>query len=68
MQEVVQVSFMSRDRKRQGRKNVSSPERVDAEDMGFDVMEWLEVKHLEHERRMQKLGCSRSLGKGDRPQ
>jgi hypothetical protein len=30
---------------------------TDSEEMSFDVLEWLESERLEHERRMQQLGC-----------
>jgi hypothetical protein len=30
---------------------------TDSEEMSFDVLEWLGSERLEHERRMQKLGC-----------
>lgn len=38
--------------KRADETNINQPK-----DMNFDVSEWLESERVEHERRMQQLGC-----------
>lgn len=54
------------DRRRKDKKGIASPQRADMGEVDFDVMEWLEGERLEHERRMQELGCGGSSKKTGR--
>jgi hypothetical protein len=38
--------------------DITPSKGMDSAEMSFDVAEWLEGERLEHERRMQELGCS----------
>lgn len=53
-----QFCFMpTRIRKRSNGADISRSANIDSTEMDFDVLEWLEGERLEHERRMQELGC-----------
>ena len=43
--------------KRTDETNVNQPKDMNLAEMNFDVSEWLESERVEHERRMQQLGC-----------
>jgi hypothetical protein len=47
----------TRIRKRSDEADISRSGGVGSVEMSFDVVEWLDGERLEHERRMQELGC-----------
>jgi hypothetical protein len=44
-------------RKRSNKADIHRSKDMGSAGMNFDVVEWLEGERLEHDRRMQELGC-----------